>query len=245
MADPTVSLVTSGTSATASTQISFTSVAAGTLLVLTVAADDYKTGDPSGWTLSTGCAQQGYAGHYLWWKIASGSETSVTYVIGSATVSTYHLLSATNIEGTGSLDISNGQSQQLPDVTAYATPSVTTSSGRRLAVASLCAMNASQTSTMASWTNSYTERGDTCTTSGSFDNLGSATLVLDGGGSTSTQSTVSYGSLWQGGIIAVFKVAAESGVTATAVSATSTVQNYATAGVDIVIGGTSRQGIWT
>ncbi len=54
------------------------------------------------------------------------------------------------------------------------------------------------------------------------------------------------GTDWTGSAIVVQEASAGgASITATAVSGTSTVQNYTTSNVDIVIGGTSRQGIWT
>src|SRR5690349_25131044 len=65
---------------------------AGELIVLVVSADDYNTTPPTGYTESTGCGQEGFLGHYLWWKIAAGGETSVQYTIGSAVPSAWCLL---------------------------------------------------------------------------------------------------------------------------------------------------------
>lgn len=240
MADPVVSQLAAGSSATATTTVNFTAQAAGTLLVLTVSADDYKTGDPSGWTLSTGMSQQGYQGHYLWWRKATGSETSVAYTIGSASGSAYALIALTNIAGTSQLDVSNG-SYVNGSLAGYTTPSVTTTSGRRVAVASIGISDAGRDSTgVGSWTNSFTERADARNTpaSGIQNGVGVATLVFDGGGAVSTGATVEGGDglITAGsGLIAVFKVASSSdgavpGVAA-AVTATAVAPAVAAQGV--------------
>ena len=140
MADPTVTLLTSGSSATATTTVSFSAQTAGTLLVLIYGGDDYRTTSGSGRPESTGWTlisdQHTFLGHAAWYKIAAGSETSVQYTIGSASPSCYQLITATNIDGTTPVDISNGQLAQS-SLNNYTTPSVTTTAGRRLGIAAM------------------------------------------------------------------------------------------------------------
>lgn len=102
MADPVPTEIAAGTSSTATTTASFSAQTAGTLLTLYVASDDYRTtsgtGRPesTGWTLLQG--QQGNLGGYVWYKLSTGSETSVQYTIGSASKSVYRVGAATNID---------------------------------------------------------------------------------------------------------------------------------------------------
>ena len=127
MPDPVPSLLSSGVSATATTTVSFTAQAAGNLLVLFVAADDYRTtsgtGRPesTGFTLLTNGDQHTFLGHAGWYKLTDGAETSVQYTIGSASKSTYQLCMATNIDQVTPLDIANGTFTQA-SATTYATP---------------------------------------------------------------------------------------------------------------------------
>lgn len=214
MADPTVTQLAAGTGTTATTTVSFTAQAAGTLLLLGVASDDYRTTsgasrpESTGWTLISD--QHTFLGHAVWYKIAAGSETSVQYTIGSASPSAYWCGSATNIDNTTPVDVSNGQFAQSSSNT-YTTPTVTTTSGRRIAFGSIGGSNGGTNWTgMGSWTNSYIECGDQVSNpaSGTKDIIGVAYLIFDGGGSTSTGATYSPGNAEaRTGIIAVFKVA--------------------------------------
>ncbi|MCW2900240.1 MAG: hypothetical protein JWO67_2505, partial [Streptosporangiaceae bacterium] len=88
-----------------------TPATAGNTLVVIVGSDDYRTagGIPSGFTESTGCAQQTNLGHYVWWKIAAGGETSATYTIGSASTSCWEFLEYSGLDTSAPYDISAGQ----------------------------------------------------------------------------------------------------------------------------------------
>lgn len=221
MADPTVTSLAAGESATASTQVNFTAQAAGALLVLTVATGDYKTGDPSGWTLLQ--SGQDYLGAYVWYKLATGSETSVTYAIGSAVQSAYTLVAATNIAQTLPVDVSDVLHTHGAGIPA--TPSVTTSTGRRLVLACVPVMNSSAAyGTPVAWSNSYvTAAWATSTITGDKMGVMVGSLVLDGGGATSTAVTLTEYANCNYGVTAVFKVAAATGdATVTAVAATAT-----------------------
>lgn len=216
MADPSLTNSATGTSAVATTTATFGFTAtANRLLVLIVGSDDYKTGNPSGYTLSTGCSQQTYLGHYVWWKIAAGSETSVQYTIGSASPSAWIVLEFDNIETSSSLDVSNGQNT-TGGASNYTTPAVTPSTGRRFAIASMGASNTTNWTGIATWLNSYTEVAESFNNSGGTkDIVAAATLALDGDGATTTSSGATYSPSLQAktGIILVFKVAAAGGGT--------------------------------
>lgn len=208
MADPVVSLLTSGTSTSATTTVNFTAQSAGTLLILGYSGDDYASTSGSGRPESTGWTKiadlHHNAGHAVWYKISAGSETSVQYTIGSAVGSAHALLTATNIDGTTPLDTSNSQSSFL-SAASYGSSSITPASGRKLVVASLSYCRPSGAIITASgWTNSYTEIADQGVSNGATDSIGFAYLVLDGGTSTSTTATFSGTSVGTGGMIASF-----------------------------------------
>jgi hypothetical protein len=141
----------------------------------------------------------------MWWKISTGAETSVQYSIGSATVSAHAVTAATNIDPTP-VDTSSSQ-QNATTAGSYATPSVTPSSGRMLAVGSVAGARGSWAGqSMGSWTNSYTEIHDVVTGGVAYnDILGVAYLVLNGGVSTSTTGTFSATADRATSIIGIFK----------------------------------------
>lgn len=219
MADPSLTNSATGTSAVATTTATFGFTAtANRLLVLVVGSDDYKTGDPTGYTLSTGCSQQTYLGHYLWWKIAAGSETSVQYTIGSASKSAWAVLEFDNIATASSLDTSNGQLTATSGG-SYTTPAVTPSTGARFAIATIGGSNSSDLTGLSAWINSYTEVADIGHTgSGTRDLIGVATKVITGDGSTTTQGGADFDGIndpqARTGIIAVFKVASAAATSA-------------------------------
>jgi hypothetical protein len=78
-------LIQAARNGTASFTVGFTPAAAGSLLVAvaggaisgSVGAGANLT-TPSGWTLPTGGSAVGFAGGYVWWKTASGGESSLT-----------------------------------------------------------------------------------------------------------------------------------------------------------------------
>lgn len=210
MADPTVSLLASGESATASTVVSFTAVPAGTLLVLAVAADDYKTGNPSGWSVLASIEGGSFHGQESWYKIANGSETSVTYVIGSATRSAYVLLSADNVDTGTPLDGTPTTQNTNTSLDSYTTPSSSTTSGRRLALALIGGSSSlAPPASVGSWLNSFTGAGVGVTTATPGLLIGAATLAFDGGGTVSSGAT--FTAFWSAqartGTTAVFRVA--------------------------------------
>ncbi len=208
MADPTLVQVTSGTSTSATPSATFTSTGNGNLLVLIVAADAYKSGDPSGWTLPTGGAQQTFFGHYLWYKTSTGGETSAGYTLGVATNSAWIFLEYNNT-ALSPYDTSDGQFTSSSS-NAYTTPAVTPSVGRRLAIATMAGSKAAPSAmSQSTWLNGFTEQADIVTpnVSGTIDNVSAADLLLDGNGSTAYSSGSSYvpDPEARSGIIAVFK----------------------------------------
>lgn len=216
-ADPTRTNVATGTGSTATTNASFGFTAtAGRLLVVAVAADDYKTGDPSGYTLSTGMSQQVNHGAYVWWKIASGGETSVSYTIGSATNSAWAVTEWDNVDA-APYDTSAGQNDTSSG-TSYTTPAITPSTGRRLLLAVIGASGTVTWTGTSAWTNSFTEQAESFqNVSGTRDIVGVASRIVDGDGSTTFSSgantDASGGNPWDTatGQIIAFKVATGGG----------------------------------
>lgn len=238
MADPSPSTLVTGESTTATTTATFTAQPAGTLLVLCVVADDYKTGNPSGWSVAYNSPGSGeFHGHYMWYKIATGSETSVAYTIGSASRSIHVVLAVTNITGTTPLDVAGGQSVNA-SAQSYTTPSVTTTTGRRIGIAMIGGSNSGSLPSGAdTWLNTYTEVADKQSTANPGLELGLATLVFDGGAATSSGAT--YTSLWtaqsRSGIIAAFKGATTGGtdgaVTSVKATGSASAPNPVVAGI--------------
>lgn len=209
MADPVLTQLTTGSATTSAKNVAFSAQANGTLLLLFVLSDDYRTTSGSGRPESTGWTlisdQRHNAGHAGWYKITSGSDTSVDYTIGSATISAYWLGAATDIDGTTPLDTANGQ-QTTDTGTTYTTPSITPAAGRKLLVGSIggCRFSPALAS-MSTWLNSYTEVGDVLGVSGStYENVGVSWIVVDGGSSTSTGATFTGSAVGRSGIIASF-----------------------------------------
>lgn len=192
-ADPTLTNSAEGTASTSSVNASFGFTAtAGRLLVLTVGADDYNSGNPSGWTASTGFEQETNLGAYVWWKVADGSETSVTYTIGSASGSAWTVTEYDNIDP-APYDVSAGQLAGSSG-SSYTTPSITPSTGRRLLLAIIGGSHGTQDFTsIDTWTNSFIETRDSWqSTGGARTAIGIAMLVVDGDGSTSFSSGATY-----------------------------------------------------
>lgn len=215
-ADPTLTSSANGTANTSSVNAAFGFTAtAGRLLVLSVGADDYNSGNPSGWTLSTGMEQQAFLGAYIWWKIAAGGETSVTYTIGSATGSAWTVMEFDNVDPTP-YDTSNGQFANSNAAT-YTTPTITPSTGRRLLVAQICGARSpiGTLSDINTWINSFTEAQQSIQTfSATADIISTAWRVVDGDGATGFSTGATYvGSQPDSrtGQIIAFKVAAGGG----------------------------------
>lgn len=197
-----------GTSLLATTSPAFSAATAGNLLVLVAGADDYKTGDPSGYTLSTGCSQQTFLGHYLWWKVAAGGETSVSYTIGSASASAWEVFEISGLTASP-YDVSNGQFAQVT-VSSYTTPAITPTTGDRFLLASMGGSRSGLNFTgVDTWLNSFTELNDTFTTAATRDIIGTASRSVTGDGVTTFSSGCTYSVQAESttGIIIAFKVA--------------------------------------
>lgn len=192
-ADPTLTNSAEGTASTASVNASFGFTAtAGRLLVLTVGSDDYNSGNPSGYTASTGFEQETNLGSYVWWKVAAGGETSVTYTLAGAAGSAWTVTEYDNVTATP-YDTSAGQLAGTAG-TSYTTPTIAPSTGRRLLLAIIGGSHATVDFTsIDTWTNSFTETRDSWqSTGGARTATGIAMRVVDGDGATTFSSGASY-----------------------------------------------------
>lgn len=187
-----------------------TAMTAGNVGIIIVGADDYAASPPVGWTQSTGCKQETFLGHYLWWKVATGGETSVNYTIGSASPSCWITAEISGLDPSP-YDISNGAFLQT-SATTYTTPAITPTSGDRYVIASMGGSSGGGSMTLSTWLNSFTERQDVSTTlgSGTRDLVGYADNSATYNGSTAVSSGATYSGTAQSrtGIIIAFKVAA-------------------------------------
>lgn len=192
------------------------------MLVLQIGADDYRSSTPSGWTLAinVGATEGSFHEHTVYIKKATGSETSVAYVIGSASKSTYRLGWLSNIDQTTQIDGSTAakQNTNTGSATDYTTPSSgTTSAGRKYAVAFMLGHTTGVVYTsIGTYLNSYAEIAETLSAGTQpFYALGQGALAFDGGGTTSSGCTFSQASISRSGMILVFNVAAGGGGTTT------------------------------
>lgn len=166
---------------------------AGNTLIVIYGGDDYVTlaNRPSGFTEPTGARQETFLGHYVWYKVAAGGETTLTATPGSAVP---WCMIALELSGVGALDVSNGQ-LTATGANTYNTPTVTPTAGARFAVASIGgSLNANFNTGMGSWTNSYIEQADIATTlgAGTRDNIAAATLSFTADGVTGTSTTATW-----------------------------------------------------
>lgn len=189
-----------------------TAATAGNLLVIIAACNDYVTAGnrPSGFTQSTGMAQETFHGMYLWWKVAAGGETSASYTLNSAEFSVWHTLEISGLTASP-YDISAGQFQQTL-TSSYTTPAITPTSGDRYLIAAQGGSRPADGITLSTWLNSFTERGDVSNTTGTGtrDVAGWADFSVTANGSTSYSSGVTYSQTVDAktGLIIAFKVAA-------------------------------------
>lgn len=219
MPDPVATDLTGGVVTTATTTASFTAQSTGTLLLLHMAADDYRTTsganrpESTGWTfLSPG--GQSNLGAYMWWKISDGTETSVSYTIGSASRSVYKVTAVTNIDGVSPLGVT---ATNVGPITAsqssWTTSAITPGAGDRWIVVASVHSTGNATAGPYTWSGSYAKVGtDRYHTTGYRPGVTVSTLVMDGGTSTSATATYSASTIDQGiGIIVAFKNAAGGG----------------------------------
>lgn len=196
MTDASLTNSGSGSSALATTSATFGFTAtAGRLLVFFYVSDAYKSSDISGYTLSTGGSEETNHGHYVYWKIASGSETAASYTIGGAFNSAWWVGEFDQVQATSSLDTSAGQLSGSGGAN-YATPTVTPSTGTRICIALVGASgnHGELQGGFSGWTNSYVEVGDfhDSPASGTEQGGGIALLNTTGDNTTTTDTTVTF-----------------------------------------------------
>lgn len=239
MPDPVASSLATGESATATTACGFTAQASGTLLELNITADDYTTTsganrpESSGWTLVRAqvSGSGAFFGQAKWWKIATGSETTVSYTILSASKSCWSILAITNIDGASPVNISNLTEANSSSTTVASTsPGTPGGSGRCITVASLAGSNSGVVfAGIGAPSNSFATINTAQTTA--TPGLINATCVLVGDRGTATPTTTAtFGGAVTaqatGAIVAVYN-----GATAGAASATPGPSNFTTAAV--------------
>lgn len=195
----TPSVLASGASTTASTVVSFAAQAAGTQLVLGIIGDDYSSSTPSGFTQlwSIGTGSGAFHGNTAWRKTAVGSETSVTYTIGSATRSVYVLMALAGVDTTTPVDVAGSSQFANSSATSYTTPtSGASTAGNRFGLAAIGGSSSVALPTsLSTWLNSYAAIGTPAvTTSLPGLLLGFAGLNFSGGGTTSSGAT--YTGAW-------------------------------------------------
>lgn len=181
-----------GLASTATVNPSFGSATTpGNLIVLAFAADDYNGTPGAGWTQSSEMEQQTFHGGYIWWRISAG-ETSFSYVIGSATTSSWCIAEWAGNDP-APYDTSQGTFLQSGGLT-IATDVITPSVGERLLVAAVggSSNSATMAGTYDSWTNSFTAVGSNGQSSGNATCIGMAYRVVTGDGVTTFTTTADY-----------------------------------------------------
>lgn len=196
MTDASLTNSGSGSSALATTNASFGFTAtAGRLLCFFYVSDAYKSSDITGFTLPTGGSEETNHGHYVYYKIATGSETAASYTIGGAFNSAWWVGEFDQIQNTSSLDTSAGQLSGSGGA-SYSTATVTPSTGIRVALAFIGASgnHGELQGGMSGWTNSYVEVGDFHDSPGSGTEQGGgiAMLNLTGDNTTTTDTTTTF-----------------------------------------------------
>jgi hypothetical protein len=188
----TVSTVStnSGNSTSATPTATFSPAAtAGNLLLIGVAADDYNTTPPTGFTELTECGQDvgsPFHGHYVWQKKAVGGEAGIGYSIGSAVISvwtTVELNSTTGFEAVAG-NLCEGQFDNS-GATTYTTANITPTAGEWYLIASISSNNGGGTTgTLGTWLNSFVELVEVSAASGAAETQGFAGLRVTANGST-------------------------------------------------------------
>jgi len=226
------SSLTSGSSATATTTASFAAQASGTWLVLVVSSDDYRLTsganrpESTGWTLQV--SGQDFLGFYVWTKVSTGAETSVSYTIGSAAPSAYVVGAVTGATGTFDVAPTAAATHTHGGGSASPANAPVPTAGNRLALACFGAMHSSTGITSSSYSNSYAQVAfQAGPATGSQEAVGVASLALSpANGSSSTTSTVTWSGsqLCSFGSVLVFAESGGGGIpgSVTAVRATGT-----------------------
>lgn len=170
---------------------------AGNILIAVVNADDYLTsGVPSGFTAVVNQAAPANCGTLVAWKVAAGTETTVTATPASTVSACMALSEWSGMTSTPSDKISTVTVQTSQSSAALNTgTTATTAQADELLVAvwGSSIFPAAQTITFSGQTNSLAERLDIQTTAGSGTNVGLcvADLVVSATGAYSSAATPS------------------------------------------------------
>lgn len=126
---------------------------ANNLLVATVNGDNLVT-TPSGWTAGPSVVDDN-AG-YMFWKVAAGTESTVTLTEGGSTDMMATLCEYSGLTGTP-FDVSNSSTITVTEGTVTTNTSVTTNQPGDLVIAAACIYRFTATSSASapSWTNSF------------------------------------------------------------------------------------------
>lgn len=198
MADPTRTNFATGTATTSSVTATFGFTAtSGRLLVLTVSSEASISSAPSGWSQPSGSPQVNSIGHYLYYKVASGSETNAAFTISATAATAWVVCEYDSIRTTSPVDASSGAN--TGSGTTYTTPTLTPASGRRFVLASVGAVVSGTVGmAMGGWTNSYAEQAEADYVGAGFGGnnvsigVALAALAMDGTGSATTDTTTSF-----------------------------------------------------
>jgi hypothetical protein len=212
----TIVKTATGTSALATTTPAFTAggtATANNLILGIVASDDYRSAVPSGFTESTGMRQETFLGAYLWWKVAAGGETGLSYTIGSASPSAWGIAEISGLTATP-YDISAGQFAASSGGT-YTTPAITPTAGDRFLVGLIGgSISVADPAGVDTWLNSFVEflQSFTSLGSGTRDIAAAASVELTADGVTAYSTGASFNAGLQSmqarvGMTIAFKVA--------------------------------------
>lgn len=174
----------------------FAAASAGNLLIMHLASDAYATaGAPSGCTESAGCRQETFLGHYVWWKVATGGETSIAKALSPNGTHCWVVEEWTG-NTASPYDISAGQKAQSSAIN-YTTPAVTPTTGDRLLVGSIGGSHGTAAFTgLSTWLNSFatdpTHGTALADITGAHDVIGSGSLLVTANGSTTYSSGATY-----------------------------------------------------
>lgn len=169
---------------------------AGNLLLLALASDAFATaGAPVGWTESSECRQHTFLGHYFWWKVADGGETSIPKNLAIPGTHAWVVEEWTGndpapyVDSQGAFVQSSGSS--------YTTPDVTPPEGDYLTVASVAGSHGTTAFTdLTSWSNGYaadaTHGKSASDITGAHDIVGMAFRSVEADGITAYSTNAAY-----------------------------------------------------
>jgi hypothetical protein len=174
--DPEILQVVSGTGSTSTLNVTFSPTKGDSILLLFVASDTTKTGDPAGWTVPTGGAQDGAMQLYGWYRETTGAEDAVTVDLAASASSAWVFVEVNRL---GDLDTSAGQFANTSGA-SYDTPTVSPTIGRRFGFAAVGGRRtASQANSFTAWGSTYSELADVVQQAATSITLGVANLAFD------------------------------------------------------------------